>query len=112
MIISPLLETIKLAISSPFCIVQLAHHILKQLQDYGCFFIYSNIIISLVVTLILSLSPNQVSNSKIVSLLLETSNVFVFLYPQFNNFKDSELLKFFVAKPDTTAIRRLSFFFH
>ena len=30
---------------------------------------------------------------------------------QFNNFKDSELLKFFVSKPDTTEIIRLSFFF-
>ena len=35
----------------------------------------------------------------------------VFLYPQFNNLSDSELLKFLVGKPETTAINLLSFFF-
>ena len=62
--------------------------------------------------LILFEVPNHVSNSKIVSPFFDISNVLVFLKPQLSNFKDSELLKFFVLKPDATAIPLLSFFFH
>ena len=59
---------------------------------------------------ILFFLPNQVFISKVDFLFLEISNVFVFLNPQFNSLRDSLLLKFFVSKPEATAITLLSFF--
>ena len=43
-------------------------------------------------------------------IFFDISNVFVFLKPQFNNFNESELLRFLVGKPDATAISLLLFF--
>ena len=41
-------------------------------------------------------------NSLFVSFFFVISKVFVFLKTQFNNLRDSELLKFLVWKPDAT----------
>ena len=65
----------------------------------------------MVVAVILSFFPNHASNSKIVSPLFDISKVFVFLKPQFNNLRDSELREFLVSNPDITDIILLSFFF-
>ena len=91
---------------------QLVHHILKKLLNDEYLFVYCNIIIFLSSCFnLLAFFPSHVSNSKNVSFFLEISKVLVFLKPQFSNFKDSELLRFLVGKPDATAIILLSFFF-